>query len=663
MNYFPFSYLGAETGFMPSLRNRVNNGFMFPKLKKWVVGSPLRSVDLPHQRLSKKAALAVFASDALSSSAYATEEILLALVIGGSAMVHLSIPAAICIITLLAIVAISYSQTIHAYPNGGGAYIVAKENLGVTPGLVAGAALLIDYILTVAVSVAAGVAAITSAIPSLREHVVALCMACVLIILIANLRGVRESATLFGVPVYWFVGSAFLLIAGGVIRAGWFQTGPVAAPTIAPVAELPLVWLFLRAFASGCTALTGVEAISNGVQAFQKPVSRNASQTLFWMAAILGSLFLGITLLAHRFGIVPLENETVLSQLNRVVFGVGPIYYMIQAATMAILVLAANTSFADFPRLSSILATDRFLPRQLANLGDRLVFSNGVLVLGVTSALLLIAFQGDTHRLIPLYMVGVFVSFSLSQAGMVVHWRKVRGPGYRWRMTLNGFGAFLTTAVLLVVAAVKFVHGAWLVIVAIPCCVLGFRKIRQHYFDVTRALSLADFEHPESARHTVIVPVPTQPNRMVLAALRYAKSISQDVIALHIHGENQERDEIMGSWKRFVKDVPLVVLDSPYRSVLRPFLRFVDEMRDARPEHEITVIIPEFVSRRWWHSLLHNQTSLLLKGALLFRPGIIVTSVPYHLRAARSAASAPSGEKRPLEMGGRHSQLSPESAD
>ncbi len=613
----------------------------------------MRTKDLPHQRLAKRAALAVFASDALSSSAYATEEILLALVVGGSAALHLSLPAAIGIVTLLAIVVVSYSQTIHAYPNGGGAYIVAKDNLGVTAGLVAAAALLIDYVLTVAVSVAAGVAAITSAVPALYSHRVGLCLIFVLLILVANLRGVRESAMLFGVPVYWFIVSAFLLILGGFYRA---SSGSTAAPAIAPretLAGLSLMWLFLRAFASGCTALTGVEAISNGVQAFRQPASRNASITLFWMAGMLGSLFLGITLLAHWMAIVPREGETVLSQLNRQVFGSGPWYYAIQGATMAILILAANTAYADFPRLSSVLALDRFVPRQLANLGDRLVFSNGVLLLAAGAGTLLVLFQGDTHRLIPLYMIGVFVSFTLSQAGMVLHWRKSRGEGYQWRMALNAFGALCTLLVLFVVAAAKFTHGAWVVILAIPCCVSVFRKVRQHYFAATRALSLAEDDHPLAARHTVIVPVPAQPNRMVLSAVKYAKSISPDVVAVHIHSSEEERAEVHGAWKRFVQDIPLIVLDSPYRSVLRPFLSFVDEMRDVRPEHEITVVIPEFVSDRWWHNLLHNQTSLLLKGALLFRPGIIVTSVPYHLRSTRNMAASKNGRAMKKEAAAR----------
>jgi len=608
---------------------------MLPRVKRLLVGSPLRTTELPHQRLSKKAALAVFASDALSSSAYATEEVLLALVIGGSAVLHLALPAAICIALLLTIVVISYSQTIHAYPSGGGAYIVAKDNLGVTPGLVAASSLLIDYVLTVAVSIAAGVAAITSAVPNLYPHRVALCVAFIFLILLANLRGVRESATLFGIPVYWFIFSAYLLVIGGLVRAYGPWNVPAPAPAIVATAQLPLLWLFLRAFASGCTALTGVEAISNGVQAFKPPVSRNAAVTLYWMAGILGTLFLGITVLAHRFGIVPVPGETVNSQLNRLIFGGGPLYYMIQVATTAILVLAANTSFADFPRLSSILARDRFAPRQLANLGDRLVFSNGIVILGLAAIALVVAFQGETHRLIPLYMIGVFVSFTLSQAGMVVHWRHSREPGYRWRMVLNAVGAVSTAVVLCIVAAVKFVHGAWVVLLAIPFLVYLFRLTRQHYFQVTTELSLSSYDKPRVARHTVIVPVPASPNRVVLAAVEYAKSVSQDVMAVHVSTDGHQRADILARWKKFVDDVPLIVLDSPYRSVLRPMLRFIDEIEDLRPDDEITVLLPEFVPDRWWHGLLHNQTSLQLKGALLFRPGIVVTSVPYHFRGIR----------------------------
>ncbi len=608
---------------------------LFPRLKRLLLGSPLSTTEFRHQRLSKVKALPVFASDALSSSAYATEEVLLALIVGGSAALSLSLPIAGCIIVLLTIVVTSYSQTIHAYPSGGGAYIVAKDNLGVTPGLVAAAALLIDYVLTVAVSVAAGIAAITSAVPALHPYRVILCLTAVLIILTANLRGVRESATLFGIPVYWFIFSVYILVVVGLFRVASTSRMVVQeAPVVPAMVQISVLWLFLRGFAAGCAALTGVEAISNGVQAFEEPVSRNASITLFWMAGILGTLVLGVTFLAHAFGVVliPGGAETALSHINRQIFGRGPTYYMIQAATTAILILAANTSFADFPRLSSILAKDRFAPRQLSNLGDRLVFSNGALLLALAAGLLLVVFRAETHLLIPLYMIGVFVSFTLSQAGMVVHWRRSKEKGRHWRMVVNAIGAATTLVVLGVVATVKFRHGAWIVMLAIPLLVLVFRKTREHYFMSSQLLSLASFEPVRVARHTVIVPVAPVPNKVVLTAVEYARSISNDVIAVTVNIEGRDRGEIVTGWRRYVAEVPLIVLESPYRSVVQPLLRFIDEVNDLRPEDKVTVLLPEFVPARWWHMLLHNQTSLQLKGALLFRQGIVVTSVPHHLR-------------------------------
>jgi amino acid transporter len=605
---------------------------MLPRLKRLLLGSPLRTTELHQQRLSKKAALAVFSSDALSSSAYATEEVVIALTVAGSAWLYLSTPIAVGIVLLLAIVATSYSQTIHAYPSGGGAYIVAKENLGVTAGLVAAAALLIDYVLTVATSVAAGIAAITSAAPGLYQYRVGLCLVAILIILLGNLRGVRESAVLFGIPVYWFVLSGVVLVGGGIFSLWSGRIEYKAAPTLPGTLEMPLLFLFLRGFASGCAALTGVEAISNGVQAFKPPVSRNASITLFWMAGILGFMFFGITYLSHALGLVPQTGETILSQINRAVFGRGSIYLMIQAATMMILVLAANTAFADFPRLSSLLARDRFAPRQLFNLGDRLVFSNGIIVLATAAGLLVVNYEGEVHKLMPLYMVGVFLSFTLSQSGMVLHWKTTREAGFRWRMGLNAFGAVTTFVVLCVVAVVKFTHGAWMVMVAIPLLVLLLRKTRDHYALLARQLSLSDFERPQVTRHTVIVPVAPVPNRVVLTAIEYATSISKDVIAVTVNVDGKEHREIQEAWKKFVEDVPLVVLDSPYRSVTQPLLRFIGEIEDLRKEDKVTVLLPEFVPAKWWHNLLHNQTSLVLKGALLFRPGIVVTSVPHHLR-------------------------------
>ncbi|HWP85395.1 MAG TPA: APC family permease [Terriglobia bacterium] len=600
-------------------------------LKQLFVGRPLGTDEVSEQKLSKKAALAVFASDNLSSNAYATEEMLLALMAAGATSFALSIPAAFLIVALLWIVVTSYSQTLEAYPTGGGAYTVAKENLGVYPALVAGAALLIDYVLTVAVSIAAGIAAITSAIPSLYPHRVQLCLAAIFLIMWANLRGVRESAAVFAGPVYFFVGCAYLLAFGALAR--YFSGPPPVSgpPDPAAAGDAFSLLLLLRAFAGGCTALTGIEAVANGVQAFKEPVSRNAKIVLRVLGAILTTLFLALTFAAHLHGVVPRETETILSQLGRLTFGTGPVYYVIQVATTTILILAANTSFAGFPRLTSYIATDRFLPRQFANMGDRLVFSNGIIFLGLASAALVTVFDGDVHGLIPLYMVGVFVSFTLSQAGMVVHWRQSRGPGYRWRMGLNAVGAVTTTLVLLIVAAVKFTQGAWLVLVAIPSFVWLFLKIRQHYFQVATELSLASYGQLSELRHTVIVPVPG-PNRASLGAIEYARSLSKDVIAVQVNTEGEDPAKLTAQWEAWVPDVPLVVLASPYRSIVRPLLQFVEQMETFRDNDIVTVLLPEFVPAHWWQRLLHNQNGLLLRSALSFKPNVVVTSVRRHLR-------------------------------
>ena len=614
---------------------------MFRRLKQILVGSPLETAALHEQRLSKKSALAVLASDNLSSTAYATEEILLALTAGVAAGLLLplsyAIPIGLAIGLLTLIVVISYAQTMYAYPTGGGAYTVAKENLGVTSALVAGASLLIDYVLTVAVSVAAGIAALTSAFPELYPHRIYLCLAAVAIVLVANLRGVRESAAVFAGPVYLFVLSAYVLVIAGLVRyfIGDVAASPAAqssAPATDVVWNAAAVFLILRAFASGCAALTGIEAVATGVNVFRPPVSRNAAVTLYVLAAMLGTLFLGITVLAYLYGVTPREGETVVSQLGRTVFGTGPIYYAIQGATMAILILAANTSYTGFPRLASVMAQDRFLPRQLANLGDRLVFSNGILLLSVVAGALIVAFDAQVHNLIPLYMVGVFTAFTLSQAGMVIHWRKTAGSGRAWRISINAFGSLTTALVLLVVAVVKFREGAWIILLAIPLLVLACRRVRDHYYVVSRELSLMDYEKPEELRHTAVVPVPAAPNKMVLAAIEYARSISKDVIAVHVNLYGDDHEQLQQQWHAWSPDVPLVVLDSPYRTVRRPLLQFIDEIHNWRDEDVVTVVIPEFVTGRWWHHFLHNQTTAFLKLVLLFKPHVVVTSVPHHLR-------------------------------
>jgi amino acid transporter len=601
-------------------------------VKRWLVGAPMPLAQARHERLRKRVALAVFSSDALSSVAYATEEILLVLVLAGTAALSLSLPIALAIMALLAIVTISYQQTIHAYPNGGGSYIVARDNLGDVPGLVAAAALLVDYVLTVAVSVAAGVAAVTSAVPALAGHKVALGVGCVAVIAFANIRGVRESGRVFAVPTYFFIASFAILLLGGAYR---FVTGtmPSAGAAAAPAGEVLGWFLVLRAFSSGCTAMTGIEAISNGIPAFRAPEPRNAAITLGWMAVILGLLFVGITLLASALGVVPSGQETVVSQIARQLFGSGIVYYAIQAATALILVLAANTSFADFPRLSSLLARDHFVPRQFATLGERLVFSNGIVVLAALAAALLVVFGGDTHALIPLYAVGVFISFTLSQGGMVRRWWRLRTNGWRQRLAINGVGAVATGIVAVVIAGTKFVHGAWIVVLVIPVLVVGFLAMRRHYAEVAEQLSLEGWEGPPPMEHIVLVLV-GDVHRGVVRAVQYAQTLAAGapVRGVFVETDPTRTAKLEEKWGKWGQGVPLVVLTSPYRSLIRPFLDYVDALQSRDPNQVITVVLPEFIPGRWWQHILHNQTALLIKGALLFRRNTVVTDVPYLLR-------------------------------
>ncbi|MDA8171556.1 MAG: APC family permease [Nitrospiraceae bacterium] len=601
-------------------------------IKEFLIGSPIESIKEKHERLTKTLGLAVFSSDALSSVAYGTEEIMIALLAGGAALLHLTMPIAITIVALVTIVATSYFQTIHAYPSGGGAYIVAKDNLGAYPGLVAGAALLVDYVLTVTVSISAGVAAITSAFPALAEHAIALCLFAIFAIMIVNLRGVRESGKVVSFPVYAFVGGLSLLIAAGLFK--WVAIpGPGMHKEVASAASgaLPL-FIILRAFASGCATLTGIEAISNGVRAFKEPEAKNAASTLALMAVILGALTLGIAFLAQGFHILPKENETVLSQLARAVFHTGPIYYLIQFSTALILILAANTSFADFPRLSSIMAADRYLPRQLSNRGDRLVFSNGILILGIVSAVPIIIFGGNTNALIPLYAVGVFTAFTLSQAGMVKHWYRLRGEGWVKSIIINSVGTIATFVVFLIIAVTKFMHGAWIVVLAIPGLVLLTRKIHSHYLDVAKELSLeTGVKEAEYSHHTVIIPL-SGVHRAVLKAVKYGKALSDDVKAVYVVLDMNEAKKLEEKWKEFGMGVPLILLHSPYRSVSGPLMDYIESVQAEYPAGVITVILPEFVPLKWWHHLLHNQTALLIKGKLLFKKGVVSTSVPLRLQ-------------------------------
>ena len=603
------------------------------QLKRFVVGKPIPSALAHHERLSRFTGLAVLSSDALSSVAYATEEIVRVLILVGPAALGLASPIAIVIAAILAIVVFSYRQTIHAYPSGGGAYLVAKDNLGDGAALIAAASLLIDYVLTVAVSIAAGVAAITSAFPDWHIRPVEATLIFVLILMVGNLRGIKESGQIFAVPTYFFVLTILMLIIAGAWRVA---TGSaLAVTTVAPVLSTgqPLtLFLLLTAFANGCTAMTGVEAVSNGVPAFKPPEAKNAASTMLMMAVLAITMFVGITLLAHAFHVLPSEQETVVSQLARGVFGSrGPAYYAVQAATMLILVLAANTAYADFPRLASILARDRYLPRQLMNQGDRLAFSNGIVGLSVFAAILLVIFGGDTHALIPLYMIGVFVSFTLSQAGMVMHWRRLRSPGWRTSAAINGIGAIVTGIVLLVVAVTKAHEGAWIILVLIPIHVLFFRSTRRHYELVQTQLSLTGWQPHDPKRNVVLVPI-SGIHRAVVQALDYAKTLSSDVRAVYVGLDLKATEQLRAQWPAWGQGVELVILESPYRSLMEPLLDYIEALSKAEPPTYVTVALPEFVPARWWHHLFHNQSALLIKGALLFKRNVVVTSVPFHLQ-------------------------------
>jgi amino acid transporter len=601
------------------------------QLKRLFVGTPLPTAQSRHERLEKSTALAVFASDALSSVAYATEEILLVLILAGTVALSYSIPIGIAIAVLIAIVVSSYRQTIRAYPQGGGAYIVSKDNLGVPAGLVAGAALLIDYVLTVAVSVAAGVAALTSAVPTLFPYRPGLCVVAVVGIALANLRGIRESGQLFAAPTYLFIASLGGLIVYGGLGALFDFLPEAPYQRHPPGLEGVGLILFLRAFSSGCTALTGVEAVSDGVPAFKPPEAHNARVVLTWLGVILITLFLGVTFLAYDFGITPRPEETVVSQLARHIFGSGFLYYELQVVTMLILLLAANTSFADFPRLSFFLARDRFIPRQFATQGDRLVFSNGILILSGLAALLLVIFGGDPHALIPLYAVGVFLSFTLSQASMVRRWLRRKEEGWWWRWWFNALGAIVTGLVMITIAATKFTDGAWIVVLLIPTLVGVFVLVHRHYEEVAVQLSLDGLGPPAPMTNTVLVLV-GDIHRGVIKAIQYAQTLSPNAKAVYVETDPERTRRLEEKWGKYGMGAPLIVLTSPYRSLLGPLTEYIDHLQEQGENHVVTIVLPEFIPARWWQLGLHNQTAFLIKGAMLFRKNVIVTDVPYHLR-------------------------------
>ncbi len=622
---------------------RSGMGRVISNVKRVLIGAPIATVQAEHERLTKIKALAVLSSDAISSVAYATEAILISLVAAGSGHLGLTLPISFAIVGLLAIVATSYRQTIPAYPNGGGSYIVAKDNLGTLPGLVAAASLMIDYVLTVAVSVSAGVLALVTLFPQLAPYAVPIDVALVIFITVVNLRGVRESGSIFAIPTYIFIGSALLLIIVGSIKSFFIQHDPIIGNfQYVPATESLTLFLVLRSFAAGCAAMTGIEAISNGVPAFKKPEARNARTTLTWMAVILGTLFIGITLLATSFGFEanPASNPTVIGQIAFKVF-TGPLYFMypvFQIATLFILTLAANTSYSDFPRLASLLARDKFLPSQFAFRGDRLAFSTGIVSLALLAILLLIVFNGITTQLINLYAVGVFMSFTLSQGGMILHWWRLRKEHKGWlrSMIINGLGAVTTLVVSLVIAITKFLEGAWIVVILIPLLVLMFMAISRHYQRVERG-KVSDIPiHPQDIRHRVIVPIAGL-DRAAIQSLAYARSISKHVIAVHVAVDVDDANKVREAWERWQKhlaeeeETQLIIIESPYRSLSRPLLAYIDTIHELFPTDTVTVILPEFVVAHWWEQILHNQTAFRLKAALLFRPGIVVTSVPQHL--------------------------------
>lgn len=613
---------------------------MLSRIRSALIGTPLPTRMLAEKRLNKIRALAAFSPDALSSIAYANQEIYLGLVVAGSAGLSLAWPIGLAITALLAMVALSYYQTIQGYPSGGGSYVVARENLGILPGLITAAALLIDYLLTAAVSLTAGVEAIASAFPILHDYRIAIALFLLVIITIANLRGLRETGSIMAIPVYLFLFTYLPMLIYGIVVL--FTRGQTSVQAPSSIVTQPVtLFLILHTFATGCTALTGIEAISNGVPAFMPPESKNAGRTLIVMAVLMAVLFAGSIGLTQFLGVTASPHETILSALARKLLGGGTGYFIIQVATMLILAVAANTSFAGFPRLAAILAKDGFLPRQFTGLGDRLVFANGIVILSVATGFLIILFGGNSHLLIPLFAVGVFLAFTLSQAGMVKHWWRERQKNLQWlpKAIINSLGALATFTTLLIVGISKFRDGAWITVLLIPLIVIGFKRIRDHYKDVGKQLSLRglppDLKPMPPLR--VVVPV-SGVHRGIIPAMDFALSISKNVTGLYIELDPGAGERFRKDWQAWWPDVPLVVLPSPYRSIISPLLDYLDQTDQEHNDGMLAaVVLPEFIPAKWWQQLLHNQTSLLLKAALLYRRRTIgfqriIIDVPYHLK-------------------------------
>ncbi|MCL5773599.1 MAG: APC family permease [Firmicutes bacterium] len=631
------SFKGGGPGILVPRQKAVepksNIGRFFRRAKRVLIGEPIPTDQEIHERLTKVKALAVLSSDALSSVAYGTEAIMRTLILAGVAALSLTLPISLGITLLLVIVATSYQQTIRAYPSGGGSYIVARENLGTIAGLTAGAALLIDYVLTVAVSIAAGVDALKSAFPGLRPFDLEISIVAVLLIALFNLRGIRESGTVFSAPTYIFVFSVIGIIIAGIVRllTGGLAYTPGPAGPLAGTHPLTL-FLLLSAFAKGCTAMTGTEAISNGVPAFKPPESKNARITLAWMAFLLGIMFMGISFLVTQIHLVPdpSEHETVLSQLTHLIAGNSWFYYLVQFSTMLILFLAANTSYADFPRLLSILARDRFAPRWFGLRGDRLAFSVGIAALTALSLLLLVIFGSSVDRLLPLYAIGVFTSFTLSQAGMVIHWMKSGEPNRLRSAVVNGIGAVVTAVVTIVIGYTKFAEGAWMVVILVPVFIIVFLLINRHYMVVARQLRDKPQVKPSESPTVAIVPVFSL-NLVARQALSFARGICKRVIAIHVATDPAAVDRLRADWEEVEDDIQLIIINSPYRILLPPFIAYIEAIKEMEPQDNLLVILPEFVPKHWWEHILHNQTARRLKEALLYIPGVVVTSFPYHL--------------------------------
>jgi amino acid transporter len=629
------------------------------RLRRLIIGPPLRSTAIAVERIRKLVALPVLSADALSSVAYGPQALLTVLVLAGSAGLALLLPIGAAIVFLMLAVGISYRQTIRAYPHGGGSYIVATDNLGRVPGLVAAAGLMTDYILTVAVSVAAGVAAVTSAIPSLSAEVVPLGLGAIALLLAGNLRGVRQAGSLFALPTYAFLLAMLALVLVGLVHAGGRGFTPTPHPALAATEGVGLL-LVLRGFSSGATAMTGIEAISNAVPIFQEPCWRNARTTLTWMVGLLVALFAGVLVLGHLEGVVPNANETVLSQLAHRSFGTGPLYAYTQAATAAVLLLAANTAFNDFPRVLSLMARDSSAPKIFLHRGDRLAFNNGIALLALCAAGVVVAFGGQTNALIPLYAVGVFLAFALSQAGMVIHWRRHRGPHWRKSMVINGVGAALSAIVFLIAGAVKFTAGAWVAIVVVGAIVVVSLRIRRHYEVVRKAVAVrpgaGEFprrvlepaggngrvwgtdsegeneESPEELRHLTVVTLAAL-DLPALRALAYAASLRHPLLALHVSTDEEQGRRFQDEWHAWGDHLPLEILPSPYRATIAPMIDYIEALRRQRPDITLTVIVPELVVRHWWQRSLHSKTAPRLRRALRPLPNTVITTVPFHLPA------------------------------